>query len=167
MADTKTTSKAIIPDLALSEDIRGGVVEVLQTVLADEFILYTKLRNYHWNVTGTHFRALHLLFEEQYTAIETTIDETAERIRTYGAKAIGTTSEFSKTSRLQEQPGEYPEARQMVANLAADHETMVRNLREDVEKMDEYDDVAGEDFLTGLLQTHQTMAWMLRSFLEE
>jgi len=135
--------------------------------LADEMVLYTRLRNYHWNVVGPQFQSLHELFEEQYTQLEKTIDETAERVRAYGAYAKGTMTEFTQMARLDEQPNTYPDARQMVQDLADDHEMMVRALREDIDTIDdEYDDVGAEDFLTALLQDHQEMAWMLRTFLE-
>lgn len=164
---TRSTTKTLKPDLGLTDANREGVAEMLQVVLADEYMLYTKLHNYHWNVTGPQFRSLHKLFEDQYDAIHGQIDEIAERIRTYGVFAIGTMSELAGRSRLSEQPGVYPSAREMVMELVADHEAMVRHLRGDLEKAaDQFGDVAAEDFLTGLLQEHQEMAWFLRSFVE-
>jgi starvation-inducible DNA-binding protein len=164
---TKSTPKTLKPDLGLSDANREGVSDLLQTVLADEYMLYTKLHNYHWNVTGPQFRSLHLLFEEQYTAIHTQLDEIAERIRTYGIYAIGTMSELAGRSRLNEQPGVYPSSHDMLLDLIADHEAMVRNLRGDLDKAgEEFSDVGAEDFLTGLMQSHQEMAWFLRSMIE-
>jgi starvation-inducible DNA-binding protein len=164
-ADMQTSRNAI--DLGVPGESVGGLVQLLCVVLADEAVLRAKLQNYHWNVTGPNFRALHLTFEDQYNALAAVIDEVAERIRTFGAKTPGTLTEFLQQSRVKEQPGEYPDARTMVANAVADHETMVRNLRNDIEAVDdEYDEVGVEDMLTGLLQQHQTMAWMLRALLE-
>lgn len=157
----------LTPNLGLEDGAQEAITNVLTTVLADEFILYTKLRNYHWNVVGPQFHSLHEMFEEQYQKIEPIIDSVAERIRTYGVNAIGTITEMSTHARLQEEPGVYPPARQMIMNLVADHEAMVRNLREDIDKADDLDDDGAEDFLTGLLQEHQTMAWMLRSLIGE
>lgn len=154
-------------EIGLSEKNREGVVEILSTTLADLFVLRTKLRKYHWNVRGTLFHALHEMFEEQYDELAETIDDTAERIRTYGAMAPGTLQEFSEMTRLSEAPGEYPDAEAMVRDLIEDHETIIRNLREDIETCAErYKDVGSEDFLTGLLQDHQEQAWMLRAFIE-
>jgi len=164
---TKSTPKTLKPDLGLSDENREGVAELLQVVLADEYVLYTKLHNYHWNVIGPQFRSLHLLFEEQYNAIHTQVDEIAERIRTYGVYAIGTMSELAGRSRLSEQPGVYPTAHEMVLEIIADHEDMVRSLRGDLEKAGStYGDAGAEDFLTGLMQAHQEMAWFLRSMIE-
>ncbi len=169
----KTPTKAnnhvneLTPDLGLQEKQRKDVATGLKVVLADESMLYQKLRNYHWNVTGRHFFELHIALEEQYTAIAEVIDEVAERIRQYGVFAPGTLAEFKQLTRLSEQPGVYPDARTMVANLVADHETIIRNLRDDINTIeDKDDDVGAADLLTGMLQTHQKMAWMLRMYLE-
>jgi starvation-inducible DNA-binding protein len=154
-------------DIGLTEEERQGVVDIMQTVLADANLLYVKLRNYHWNVTGPQFRSLHELFEEQYETLAEAIDRIAERIRTYGAPAIGTLQEFKTRARLTETPGDYPHARQMVQNLVNDHEAIIRALRKDLDTVGEtYNDLAGQDFLIALLQEHQDMAWMLRTFIE-
>lgn len=164
MATVKNAPKV---NLGLDTNKTDAVANILKTVLADEEIFYQKLRNYHWNVVGPMFHSLHIVFEEQYTALAATVDEIAERIRTYGVKTPGTFAEFIERTRLdEEQKATYPAAEQMVANLVADHETMVRNLREDIVHMGDLDDVAAQDFLTGLLQAHQTQAWMLRAFIE-
>lgn len=165
-SEKKSDKGIITPNIGLDEEVISSVVKILQTVLADEMVLYTKLRNYHWNVTGQTFSSLHVLFEQQYTQLEMTIDGIAERVRMYGAYAIGTMSAFINTARLKESEGDLPDTKGMVKNLHDDHETMVRNLREDIEALDELDDVGAEDLLTGLLQDHQKMAWFLRTYLE-
>jgi len=155
-----------MPDLGLSKDNQDGVVKVLNVVLADAHVLYIKLRKYHWNVRGPQFFSLHELFEKQYTAIAEAIDEIAERIVQYGADAPGTLEEFQRDARLKENPGSVPSATTMVSNIVNDHEAMVRNLRDDIEKVGEnYEDVGAEDFLTGMLQQHQEYAWMARAML--
>jgi starvation-inducible DNA-binding protein len=161
----KTLSKA---NLGLKEDQRSGSIDVLNAHLADLNVFYVKLRNYHWNVTGPQFRSLHLLFEEQYTAVAATVDEVAERVRSLGGFASGTMGEFLKNARLsEEKPGVVPPAREMIANLVADHEAIIQQLREDIDKTaDEYHDQGTSDFLTGLMEAHEKMAWMLRALLE-
>ena len=154
-----------LPNLGLSGEVVEQAIELLQTLLADEYVLYTKLRKYHWNVRGPQFKALHELFEMQYTELEVKIDTIAERVRAYGAPVIGTMAEFTEQTRLDEQAGVYPDATSMVASLVQDHEQLIRHLREDVETADDLDDVGLEDFLTAQLQAHQEMAWMLRSFM--
>lgn len=155
------------PNIGLTEKQRAGVVEILNTLLADEFVLYTKTRNYHWNVTGPQFHELHKFFEEQYEALSDIVDEVAERIRALGGEALGTLAEFLKRTRLKEHPGKYPSARAMLENLLNDHETIIRRVREDLETCAEkYRDMGTNDFLTELMQRHEKMAWMLRAFLQ-
>lgn len=154
-------------NIGLAEEQRQGVSEILTRVLADDYTLYTKTRKYHWNVVGPQFRSLHLLLEEQYKRLNESTDEVAERIRTLGDHAIGTMAEFLEHTQLQEQSGHYPSAHGMVADLMADHETVIRSLRDDIDKCEgTYEDLGSSDFLTDLLQSHEKMAWMLRAFLE-
>jgi starvation-inducible DNA-binding protein len=146
---------------------REGVVGLLSPLLADEYVLYTKTRNYHWNVVGLQFNDLHKFFQEQYEALDDVVDEVAERARTLGGHAVGTLAEFVQLTRLKEQPGRYPDAREMLANLLADHEAIIRTLRRDLETAaEQHHDVGTNDFLTGLMEKHEKMAWMLRTFLE-
>ena len=154
-------------NIGISPKNRQGVVNILGKILADQYVLYTKTRNYHWNVTGPHFSEYHKLFAEQYAALDGDIDDVAERIRALGGKSPATLSEFSKMTRLREHPAKYPNARVMIANLLADHEAVILNLRKDVEACgSKYQDVGTEDFLTGLLEKHEKTAWMLRALLE-
>jgi starvation-inducible DNA-binding protein len=153
-------------NIGIKDDDRQRVVAILNTLLADEFLLYTKTRNFHWNVTGPQFNDLHKFFEAQYEALDETIDEVAERARALGGRAHGTLEEFRSGARLGEKAGEVPAARDMLAVLLADHEALIRSLREDVVTVnDRYHDVGTADFLTGLLEDHEKAAWMLRSFL--
>ncbi len=154
------------PDLGLPPEAVEGIVKVLTTLLADETLLYLKLRKYHWNVRGMSFAPLHAAFEEQYDALAEVIDTVAERIRQYGALAIGTMAEFQEHARLSEQPGHNPDARTMIEELVADHEALIRYLREDIETLDDLDDEGAEDLLIGLMQDHQKKAWLLRAHLE-
>jgi starvation-inducible DNA-binding protein len=155
-------------DIGLTDEQRAGVVEILNGTLSDLHVLYTKTRNYHWNVVGEHFRDLHKLLEEQYEALAESIDEVAERTRMLGAPALGTMAEFLERARLKEQPGDRPDQFTMLSNLCADHEATIRQLREDADACDEeFHDMGTNDFLIGLMQAHEKMAWMLRSFLTE
>ena len=154
-------------DIGISEQSRRKVTDILNQMLSDEFVLYTKLRNYHWNVVGPMFQPLHELFEEQYDEIEEIIDETAERTRMLGIKSIGTMQEFLQNTTLEEQPNDYPNAMTMIANLVADHETLIRNLRNGLEACEQFGDAGTVDFLTVSMAKHEKMAWLLRAFLEE
>src|SRR6266478_3255125 len=105
------------PNLGINDKDRAGVVKILNALLADEYVLYTKTRNYHWNVVGPQFNDLHKFFEAQYEELDGFVDEVAERIRQLGAPSPGTLAEFTKASRLKEHPGQHPEAKSMVTAL--------------------------------------------------
>lgn len=133
---------ATTPDLGISAANTKGVVAILSRVLADEHVLYTRLRNFHWNVVGMAFGTLHELFQQQYEALAVDIDDIAERIRELGQPAPGTMTEFLKLATLAERPGDLPSDREMVACLVADHEAIIRNLRRDLRAADEqYDEI--------------------------
>lgn len=154
-------------NIGLSDKDRDSVVDILNALLADEYVLYTKTRNYHWNVVGPQFNDLHTFFEAQYEELNEIVDEVAERARQLGGWAAGTLADFLKRARLREHASEYPDARTMLANLLADHESIVRTLRVDLEtSAEKHGDMGTNDFLTGLMEKHEKMAWMLRSFLE-
>jgi len=156
------------PNIELTEESCNGVVKILNTLLADEFVLGTKTRNCHWNVTGPHFHDLHTLFGSQYDALDEIMDTVAERARALGGQAVGTLTGLLKLARLKEQPGKFPNASQMTADLLTDQATVIRQLRADVAVCGEkFGDAGTADFLTGLMEQHENMAWILRAVLEE
>ena len=154
-------------NIGLGQKQRQGVVEILSRLLADEYLLYTKTRNYHWNVVGPQFNDLHKFFEAQYEALDDIIDDVAERARALGGRAVATLAEFLKLARLKEHPGRQLAAREMLGDLLADHEALIQTLRRDLDTaMTRHGDAGTSDFLTGLMEQHEKMAWMLRSFSE-
>lgn len=161
------TQTASSINLGLSDAQRQGVCMLLNRILADMSVLYTKTRNYHWNVTGMQFHSLHETFEEQYGEIAENIDEVAERVRSLGEHPIATLREFLQHAQLPEEPGAIPDAATMLANLIRDHEHVIMQLRQAVASCDEdFGDAGTSDFLTGLMEEHEKMAWMLRAFVE-
>jgi starvation-inducible DNA-binding protein len=154
-------------NVGLSDKQRAGVSALLMKTLADEYVLYTKTRNYHWNVAGPHFHDLHKFFESQYGAIDAKIDEIAEFIRFFGEKAPASLAGFLAIARLQEPAWDDPSSDRMIRNLLDDHEALIVNLRKDVDTASDKHKAADvADFLTGLLEDHLKMGWMLRSMLE-
>lgn len=155
------------PNVGLSDDQRNGVCELLRLALADECVIAFKTRNYHWNVRGPHFRELHAFFGEQYATLDEKIDEVAEFIRFFSIPTPGSMAQFLAKTRLLEETDEHVNSELMVKTLLYDHEALIRSLRDDIEiaaKKFEASDVA--DFLTGLLETHEKMAWMLRATVD-
>ena len=155
------------PEIGISAKNLDSVVNLLSVGLANSMTLYIKTRKFHWNVSGNSFMELHKLFENQYKQLEESIDEIAERIGKLGAKTIGTMKEFSELKTLQESPNKYPTQNEMIKELLKDHEAVIIKLREDIDLCTEtYKDVGTADFLTGLIQDHETIAWTLRRYLE-
>lgn len=152
-------------NIGIGEKQRGTMGGLLNTLLADEFLLYVKTRRFHWNVVGSDFGELHKFFESQYEALDDIVDEVAERARALDVIAAGSLKEFLETTRLKEQAGRNPDASGMIAALLADHEAIIRALRKDLETADELGDAGTNDFLTGLMEQHEKFAWMLRSYL--
>lgn len=152
--------------IGIPEEVSRESVRALTQLLADQHVLYHKLRNYHWNIRGLHFSELHDLFEKQYVQIENGIDETAERIRQLGYPAPGTMTEYLQLTNLSEYPGDHPNASVMLGNILEDHEALVRTMRREIAPGNGRELDAGTvDFLTGLIREHEKMAWMLRATL--
>ncbi len=142
---------------------RATVVEILKTLLADEFVLYVKTRNFHWNVVAPNFHDLHKFFEGQYEALDDTVDEVAERIRSLDHFSPGALGEYLKSARLSEAPAGGLSAGAMIAALQADHEALASSLRGDIVVAEDANDHGTADFLTALLEGHEKTAWMLRA----
>ncbi len=154
-------------NIGLTDKARDGVVRTLNTLLADEFVLYAKTRGFHWNVTGPHFSELHKLFETQYDELAETIDEVAERTRALGGIATGSLKRFLSDARITDSTAAKRSATQMVGDLLKDHESVIRSLRKDIEAVAAVGDEGTTDFLTGLMERHEKTAWMLRAHLED
>jgi starvation-inducible DNA-binding protein len=142
------------------------MAEALARVLANTYTLYLKTHNYHWNVTGPQFASLHTLFETQYTELAAAVDTIAERIRALGQVAPGSYSAFGKLSEIKEAPDSPPEAMQMIRDLAADNEALIKLAEKANEVADESGDVASGDMMIERMQVHAKVAWMLRAHLE-
>ncbi|MGH2413814.1 MAG: Dps family protein [Microcystaceae cyanobacterium] len=154
-------------NIGLTDEQRQGVINLLNQDLADAYLLLVKTKKFHWDVVGPQFRTLHKLWEEQYQALTETIDSVAERVRALGGYPVGTMQGFLKMTSLKEEGGNVPTATGMVARLVEDHEQIIRNLRNHVDQSSEnFHDEGTADFLTGLMEEHEEMAWMLRSFIE-
>ena len=153
------------PNIGIEDKNRQSVTQILNHLLSDEYVLYTKTRNYHWNVVGPDFSELHKFFESQYEELDEIIDEVAERTRSLGEKPVATLKEFLQETRLKESSAGDLMAKQMLAHLLADHESIINSLRQELQDCAEkYRDAGTSDFLTGLMEQHEKMAWMLRAY---
>ena len=119
--------------IGIKKDNRKAVVAMLGKLLADEYLLYTKLRNAHWNVEGIDFHTKHVFFEEEYNKISPKKNDS---------------SSFMEV-------------------LLEDHETIIKFIRKSIsENAEEHNDEGTADFITGIMQLHEQMSWMLRASLK-
>jgi starvation-inducible DNA-binding protein len=153
-------------NIGISPKNLQAVAVELSKLLADEFVLYTKTRNAHWNVEGPDFHSMHVFFESQYGQLEDFVDSVAERIRKLGHYAPATLQSFLSLTHLTEKSGERNDSKGFIKELVTDHENIIIFIRENINKFaNEYGDAGTSDFITGLMESHETMAWMLRAHL--
>ncbi|MBU0603558.1 MAG: DNA starvation/stationary phase protection protein [Gammaproteobacteria bacterium] len=152
-------------DIGISDEHRSAITDGLSRLLADTYTLYLTTHNFHWNVTGPMFNTLHLMFETQYTELALAVDLIAERIRALGHPAPGTYSAYAKLTTIKEPQG-VPAATDMIRQLVAGQEAVVRTARSIFPAADAAHDEPTADLLTQRMQVHEKNAWMLRSMLE-
>ncbi len=152
-------------DIGLSAEERAAVSGQLAHLLADSYTLYLMTHNFHWNVTGPMFNALHVMFETQYTEQWQALDEIAERIRALGHFAPGTYAEYARLSSITE-PASVPSAAEMLQMLVKGNEAVARTARAAFEHAEQANDQPTIDLLTQRMDVHEKNAWMLRSMLQ-
>lgn len=153
-------------DIGISEADRAKIAQGLSKLLADSFSLYLMTHNFHWNVTGPMFNALHTMFMEQYTEQWNALDLVAERIRALGHPAPGSFKDYAKLASIKEVDG-VPKAADMIKLLVNAQEATARTARSLFPVVEKANDQPTMDLLTQRLEVHEKTAWMLRSLLEE
>ena len=154
------------PAIGIKKDNLSKVAHILNEFLADEVVLYVKTRNAHWNVEGADFHAMHKFFEDQYEQLDDMMDDVAERIRSLGHYAPATMKSYLELTHLTEQSRKKNDSPGFIKELLGDHESIITRLRENVNHIaDDLQDAGTSDFITGLLEKHEKMAWMLRAHL--
>lgn len=153
--------------IGISENNRKKVVTELSKLLADEYVLFTKTKNAHWNVEGSDFYEKHKMFDELADQLASTIDSVAERIRTLNFTAPATLKSFLELTRLTEGDSVLRSSKHFMAELLADHEIIILQLRQNIEPFaNELEDLGTSDFITSLMQEHEKTAWILRALLK-
>lgn len=161
----KKMSGAPAPKVKQEEEVTS-VVEVLNGLLANEYSLFTKTLNFHWNVTGKRFHALHTFLGAEYRELLELMDEVAERVRILGYRPLSTVSEMLSVTTLHESPGRVPTADKMLGELLVDHLAIQKYLKAAVTTEELFaDDPSTQDFLIKILQKHEKTGWMLRSHI--
>jgi len=159
-------SKSTPINIGISEKDRKKIADGLGRMLADSYTLYLKTHNFHWNVTGPMFQTLHLMFMTQYNETWMAVDMIAERIRALGYPAPGTYKEFAALTSIEDSKG-VPNAKEMIKQLVAGQEAVVRTARAVLPIAEKAGDQPTVDLLSARMQVHEQNAWMLRSLLEE
>lgn len=151
-------------NIGITEENKNAVAAQLAKLLADEFVLYTKTRNAHWNVEGPDFHAMHLFFEAQYQQLDQIVDSVAERIRKIGHYAPATLTQLLQLTHLTEASAFKNDSTGFIKELLEDHGSIITFIRGNINPFTiEFDDAGTSDFITGLLESHEEMAWMLRA----
>ena len=154
-------------NIGMTDTATQEVAKLLTKLLADEFVLYTKTRNAHWNVEGHDFHTVHLFFESQYQQLEEIVDTVAERIRTLGHYAIGTLKGMLELTHLTETTRAKNDSGGFIRELLEDHSSIVEYIRMNIKSTaDQYEDFGTSDFITGLIKTHEKLTWMLAAHLK-
>lgn len=151
--------------IGLDQNVRKKSAESLDVILADEYILLVKARNYHWNVQGPMFNDLHAFFESVYDELNLIVDEIAERIRQVGGRAPGTMSEFKNLGKINEEPGLIKTDREMVNDLLSGYETIIKEIRSRIVEEEDHRDEGTAHMLVDIMVKQEKRAWMLRSMV--
>jgi len=155
------TAGALDTPTDLSQGAIAAVSEALNGVLADAFALYLKTKNFHWHVSGPHFRDYHLMFEEQAAEIIGVTDEIAERVRKIGGTTLRSIGHIGKLQRIPDNDAPFVSAADMLRELIADNKAMVTSLRAAHDVADEHDDVATESLLENIIDATEKRVWFL------
>lgn len=154
------------PSIGISKELRDKVAQLLNTLLASNFVLYTKLLNYHWNLKSVQFNDLHAFFKSLYEQQFSVVDDIAERVQTIGFVALGSLKEFSSRSLLTESHESGLSDQQMLKNLLNDYEALIRTTREYADKTLDFKDAGTNNFLIDLIEKQEKSAWMIRSSIK-
>jgi starvation-inducible DNA-binding protein len=165
MAKAQPTKRAPASNLDtptdLSPEATEAVSEALNGVLADSFALYMKTKNYHWHISGPHFRDYHLMLDEHGEEIFATTDELAERVRKIGGTTLRSIGHVARLTQIQDDDRDFVSAADMLRALLADNKTVVASMRKAHEVCDEHDDVASASLLENFIDAAEKRVWFL------
>ena len=160
------TNITIRANIGITQEHLAEISQVLRHILADEYVLYTKTLNAHWNIEGHDFHAMHEFFKSLYTEIANIIDMVAERMRMLGHYAPATMKQFLELTHLTEQRRETNDSAGFIHELLGDHESIIIYIRSQLKHLGtQLKDQGTSYYLTCLLQYHEKIAWMLRAHL--
>ena len=160
--DTKTRRTARLgTPTNLSADATRDISAALTTLLADMFALYLKTKNFHWHVSGPHFRDYHLMLDEQAEQIFATTDDIAERVRKIGGTTLRSIGHIARLQRVLDNDADFVTPQDMLAELRDDNKDMTLRMRETHDLCDEHGDVATASLLENWIDEAERRTWFL------
>ena len=161
----KPDNHKISPDLDTPTDLPPAAVDkisaALNVLLADAFALYLKTKNFHWHISGRHFRDYHLLLDEQSEAIFATTDQLAERVRKIGGATLKSIGQIAKLKTIKDNDEDYVPPREMLRELMEDNKHVAAAMRKAHEVCDEAGDVASASLLEVFIDETERRTWFL------
>jgi starvation-inducible DNA-binding protein len=145
----------------LSRDAVAALTKSINALLADAFALYLKTKNFHWHMSGPHFRDYHLLLDEHSDQIFATTDPLAERVRKLGGKTLRSIGDIGRTQRLQDNDADFVSPRDMLLELVRDNKAMAQAMREAHELCEKHEDVATASLLEVYIDETERRTWFL------
>lgn len=145
----------------LGDDARKAVSAGLTTLLADVFALFVKTKNFHWHVSGPHFRDYHLLLDDQAALVFAMIDPVAERVRKLGGTTLRSIGEIASLKRLSDNDAAFVAPEAMLDELRHDNESLVKFMRELHQLCDEKEDVATASLIENWIDQTEERVWFL------
>ena len=162
MADAKSRRTApLATPTDLGSNATRDVAAALNLLLADAFALYMKTKNFHWHVSGPHFRDYHLMLDEQAAQILATTDDLAERVRKLGGTTLRSIGHIARLQRIEDNDADYVTPLDMLAELREDNLQMVTALREAHDVCDEHNDVASASLIENWIDETERRVWFL------
>ena len=160
--ETKARRKsALDTPTNLTANATRDISAALTTLLADMFALYLKTKNFHWHVSGRHFRDYHLLLDEHSEQIFATTDDIAERVRKLGGTTLRSIGQISRLQRVKDNDADYVTPLDMLAELREDNQQLVSRMRQAHDVCDEHGDVASASLLENWIDEAERRTWFL------
>lgn len=166
--DTKQTNEAVqrrkrplATPTDLGSDATRDISAALNQILADVFALYLKTKNFHWHVSGPHFRDYHLLFDEQGSELFAMTDDIAERVRKVGGTTLRSIAHIARSQRVLDNDADYVDPQDMLAELRDDNKALTAALRAAHAVTDEYNDIASSSLLENWIDEAERRTWFL------
>jgi starvation-inducible DNA-binding protein len=158
---TNAGKAALLVPSDFHDNARKAIAAAVNQVTADVFALYVKTKNFHWHMSGTHFRDYHLLLDEQSDQIFAMTDVLAERVRKLGAKTLHSIGEIKQTSKVKDNDADFVAPLDMLRELMADNRTLLSDMRAAHEICDEHKDVATASLLENFIDETERRVWFL------